>query len=332
MGLFLLFSGVFIAQKIQQRRQPVVKTRAAVKKDLFQTVSASGEVKAEKQATLKFQTSGKLVWVGVKEGDWVEKWQAIAKLDTYELERDLVNALRDYSKERADFEEEYRVTYREQTPYTALTDTVKRILEKNQWDLDKAVADVEISQQALKLATLVTPINGLVTQIDFPLAGVNITPATATFVVADPAVMFFEAEIDEVDIGKVQLGQKAFLALDAYPDEEIETEVTKIAFVAVTTSGGGTAFPVTVTLKENPEQKFKVGLNGDLEIIVDAKKDTLAVPSEAIFFEGQETYVKVWENSQIQKVTVQTGLETDTETEILEGLKEGQLVVISEAD
>jgi len=48
------------------------------KKDLLESVSASGKVEAEEEAVLTFQTSGRLAWVGVKEGDRVEQWQAIA--------------------------------------------------------------------------------------------------------------------------------------------------------------------------------------------------------------------------------------------------------------
>lgn len=329
-GAALVFFAVLIAVKLARGGQKEINTATVAKKGLIQVVSASGEVKAEQKLTLKFQTSGLLSWVGVKEGDWVKKWQAVAKLDTYELERDLINELRDYSKERADFEEEYRVTYREQTPYTALTDTVRRILEKNQWDLDKAVTDVEIAHEAVKLATMITPIEGIVTHIDVPIAGVNITPATATFTIANPALMVFEAEIDEVDIGKIRLGQTASLTLDAYPEEAIAGEVAKIAFQSVATSGGGTAFLVEVILPENINQKFRVGMNGDLDIVVDQKENVLVVPSEAVRYENGQAFVAIWENKQSKTVRVTTGLETENNIEIIEGLNENQLVVIGE--
>jgi macrolide-specific efflux system membrane fusion protein len=74
-------------------------------------VQSSGKTKADTSAELKFQTSGKLAWVNVKEGDAVEAYQAIAGLDPREVQKTLEKALRDYSSERNDFEEMWRVTY-----------------------------------------------------------------------------------------------------------------------------------------------------------------------------------------------------------------------------
>ena len=92
-------------------------------------------------------------------------------LDTRELQKKLQKALKDYMKERWDFEQErenYGITTDNLDSYT-LSNEVRRILEKNQFDLDKAVLDVELKDIALKYATLISPISGIVTHID-PLA------------------------------------------------------------------------------------------------------------------------------------------------------------------
>jgi RND family efflux transporter MFP subunit len=312
---------------------PIEKYETAKVKvqDLSQTVSASGEVVAEKQVTLKFQTSGKLAWVGVKEGDQVKKWQAIASLDKEELRQTLKKELNDYMNERWDFDqdrEDYLITSDDLDSYT-LENDIRRILDKAQFDLNNKVIDVEIADLAIRLATLVTPIDGIVVDIEEPVAGVNITPATAEFIIADPSEMKFVANIDETDIGLVRLGQKVTLVLDAY-EEEFEGEITKIAFSAVATSGGGTAFPIEIKLPENLNQKFKVGMNGDAEILVNSKADTLTVPSRAIKEEAGAAFVQVIEGREVRQVEVKTGLENDSKTEITEGLEDGQDVIISE--
>ncbi len=311
-------------KKVTAKPEQNYETAKVQKEDLTDTVSASGTLQAENQVELKFQTSGLLSWVGVKEGDKVQKWQAIASLDKRELEQNLLKTLRDYSKERNDFEETSRVTYQN----SILTDTVRRILEKNQWDLDKAVADVEIKNLTVKLATIVTPIEGIVTHIDVSVAGVNITPATATFTIANPDKMKFVANVDEADIGKVKVGQKVALTLDTYPEEEIEGEVAQVAFASVTTRGGGTAYPIEVYLPENKDFKFKVGMNGDLDIIISGVKDVLDIPSEAISQRDGKNYVRVIEGRQIKEVEVETGLATDTETQITKGLNEGETIIV----
>jgi len=312
------------------------KLATVKKKTLSQTVSASGTVQAENQAVLKFQTSGRLAWVGVKEGDFVRRGQAIASLDKRELEKKFKKELNDYLNERWDFEQT-QADYQETKERHLITDEIQRILDKAQFDLNNAVIDVEIADLAVKFATIVSPINGIVTQVESPLAGVNITPATAEFIIADPAVMKFVANVDEADIGNVKVGQKALVSLDAYPEEEFEGVVNKIAFAAVTTRGGGTAFPVEIILPENTDQRFKVGMNGDVEIVLDSRQDVLTVPLEAIRTKGGKTYVQVVEEpktswpfnrrSKIRETEVQLGIEGETEAEVISGLNPGELVI-----
>ena len=306
------------------KKQP--QTTEVRKEDLRLSVSATGTVQSENQVDLKFQTSGLLNWVGVKEGDKVQKWQAIASLDKRELEKNLIKTLKDYSKERADFDEETKVTYKDQI----ITDTIRRILEKNQFDLDKAVIDVELKDIVLKLASLVTPIAGIVTHIDVPVAGVNITPAGAIFTIADPEKMKFTANIDEVDISRIKVGQKVLITLDAYSEEQFEGTISKTSFASTTTKGGGTAFQIETKMPENKDLRFKVGMNGDIEIIVEEKKDVLTVPNQALYQKDGRDFVKILENGKAKEVEVKKGLETDTKTEIQEGLNEGQKVITSE--
>lgn len=305
------------------------ETTKVKKGDIRSTISASGKIEAENQVTLKFQTSGKLAWVGVKKGDRVKKWQAIASLDKRELEKTLKKELNDYLEERWDFEgdrETYHVTTDDLEKYT-LTNAVRRILEKAQFDLNNTVIDLEIADLALKLATITSPIDGIVTEIGSPIAGVNITPATAEFTIANPEVMVFKAKIDEADIGKIKEGQKAIVILDAYEDQEFEGTVAKIDFASTTTSGGGTAFSTEISLPANDNLLFKVGMNGDAEIIIEEKADVLHLPQGTIKEKDGRTYVEIIEGRKIKEIEVETGLSTDTQTEILSGLEKDQEVI-----
>lgn len=322
--MILAITVPFRVKATAEKNKP--QTVEVKKTDLRSTVSASGSIESESQVDLKFQTSGLLSWVGVKEGDQVKKWQAIASLDKRELEKNLLKALRDYNKERWDFDEDTQVTYQNEI----IDNTIRRILEKNQFDLDKAVADVEIKDLAIKLSTLVSPIQGIVTHIDEPIAGVNITPATAVFTVADPSGMKFVANIDEVDIANIKEGQKAIITLDAHPDQEFQGTVKKVSFAAITTRGGGTAFPIEVSLPENESLQFKIGMNGDVEIVLEEKENVLVVPNQALSEKKNQSYVKILQNGKSKEVAVKTGMEGETEIEITEGLQEGQQVITSE--
>ena len=319
----------FVARSILFPKKPQVSTTRAKSEDLILTVSASGKTESQNQVDLKFQTSGKLAWVGVKEGDEVKKWQAVASLDKEELKKRIEKAMNDYLEERWDFEQshaDYGTSGKSEEEWL-IADSAKRILEEAQFDLNNAVIDVELADITAKLATIVSPIEGIVTHIDTPVAGVNITPATAVFTVADPNSVIFVANVDEADIGQVSLGQKVKITLDAYLDQEFEGQVKKISFASITTTGGGTAFPVEISLPENQDLKFKVGMNGDVEIITQEKSGVLTVPSDAIWRRDDKNFVWKVVSGKAKKQEVKTGLEVEDKTEILEGLSEGEEVV-----
>jgi len=256
-------------RKIQAKKaEKVKKTEEAAALQTQQeneNLVLSGKVKAETQTTLKFQTSGKLIWVGVKEGEFVKKYQALASLDKRELEKKFQKEMNDYMNERWDFEQtqdDYKTTKEKYL----VTDAVKRILEKAQFDLNTIVLDAEIAKLAMEFSTLVTPIEGLVTHIDEPIPGVNITPATATFTVVDPQTVYFEAEADEEEVINLAKGAKAVLRLDAYSDKEFASEIIDISFAPIA-GKTTTTYAVKFTLPANDNLQFKLEMNGEAEIV-----------------------------------------------------------------
>jgi RND family efflux transporter MFP subunit len=295
------------------------------KQDIKQIVSASGSIASETEVDLKFQTSGLLAWVGVKEGDLVKKWQAIASLDTRALRKSLEQELIDYSKGRNDFEEMRLETYGEGTD---LTDTIKRILQKNQWDLNRAVLDVELQSITMQYATIISPIDGIVTHIDVPVPGVNITATTALFTIADPQNLEFIAKIDEVDIGFLEATQSAQIILDSYPDDPIDTFISSIDFASTTDSSGSTVYLARFKLNNPNLNHYRLGMNGEVIITTSQKSDVIAVPYQSIL-EDDQTEVQLIKEDQIIKVPVTTGIIGEDYIEITSGLTEGQTIVVS---
>lgn len=324
--IFILLGGWYVSgRSTKKQKLQTIETSRVTRGDFTNTVSSSGKTKASKSVDLKFQTSGKLSWVGVKEGDTVRQYQALASMDTREVRKGLEKALRDYSSERNDFEETRTVTYGGITPNQALTDTVKRILQKNQWDLEKAVLDVELKNLAVEFSTLVTPISGLVTHVDTPIAGVNITPASAVFTVADPSSLIFEANIDEIDVGQLSVGQLAIVNLDAFPEVTFSGTVNYISYISQTSSGGATVFPVKISL--DIPQQLRIGLNGDVTIELEKQENALMVPVEAIRDEGKEKYVYRNSGTAYEKITVVVSSQNDDVAIIESGLSDGEMVV-----
>lgn len=305
------------------------KTR--VKKDNIKAlISASGKIQSNTVITLKFQTAGLLTYVGVKKDDIVHKGQLIASLDQRELQKALQKKLNDYLNSRWDLEEDKQTTYKD----VALSDTIKRALDQNQFAMEKTVWDVEIADIALKFANLYSPIDGIVTAVDAPRAGVNITAATATFSVADYNDIAFKIDVDEVDIGRVKIGQLVDIKLDAYEGQKFMGVVDKIGFTSTTTTSGGTAFPVEVRFPDNADLRFKIGMNGDADIVTSVVDNTLVVPVDYVFENANgQKYVNLLDKSdQIKRATVKIGVETEDKAEILSGVKVNDVIVIPTTD
>lgn len=334
--LCLSVAGIIVRNKTTiLSKKTEFKTATVKKTDIKKTLSASGVIAAKEQAVLRFQTSGRLAWVGVKEGDYVEKWQAVASLDQRDLEKDLQKELLDYMDVRWDFEQDrddYSVSSDNLDQYN-LSNVAKRILQQNQFTLDRSVLDVEIKRIALEYSTLITPISGIVTLVEEPYAGVNITPANAEIKIANPDKLEIQVKVEEIDIGRVKIGQNALTTFDTYPDEELVSQVEAIDFSPTTVRGGGTAYIVKLPLTvNNREQKYKLGMNADIEIVLEEKNNILTVPIEAIKQRNGKTSVELLVNDQLQETTIETGIETEDEIEVTAGLKEDDKIVIQKKD
>ncbi|MFA6007225.1 MAG: efflux RND transporter periplasmic adaptor subunit [Candidatus Shapirobacteria bacterium] len=295
---------------------PVVQN---IKTDL----TLAGSVNASEIASLRFQNSGKLVWVGVKVGDRVKKYQAIASLDKAQLQKSLQSQFNNYRTNLSQFWDTQK-TYKDQI----VTDTVQRILDRTQYSLDNTVINYEIADMAIAESTLYSPIAGVVTGIDQPLTGTNITPATATFTIINPASVYFKSEIDQEDVSKVKVGQLATVTIDAFPGISFDSEITYLSFIPVE---GQTSTVYEIRFKlpvDNKDLTYRLGMDGDSVITLAEQDNALTVPIDALNDDNGKNYVWVKENDKLVKKYVSIGIENDTEVQILEGLNPNDSVVI----
>lgn len=313
-----IIGGIFYRRATAKEK---IETVTVSRQDIKQTLELSGSVDAGEKVDLHFQTAGKLNWVGVKEGDSVKKWHVIATQDVRSVEKNIKQDL-------ITFEQEVRDTDQARKNWEAdRRNTVLDLLKNAQGNLDSAVLDVEIKNLSLELSKLISPITGIVTHIDTPIAGVNITP-TNTFQIVNPDTLYFSAEVDEADISKVVVNQAATITLDAYSDQPINSSVSWIDFATSTSDGGGTVVLVKLTLPHQDALFYRLGLNGDVTITIDEKKDVLALPFEAIQDDDEGTFVTVKDGKETKRIAITTGIESDDAVEITSGLTEGAEVVI----
>ncbi len=326
LGIVLIIAlGIFFTAHSKASSVVALKFAHPITQNITKTLDVSGHIDAKEKVRLRFIAGGKLTYIGAKEGDQIKKWQTIATVDKATLEKQLDQDLNDYMKERWDFEE-----VQDANKNQALSLTERRSADKDQWDLENTVLDVEIRDIAIKNSALYSPIEGILTVASTSVAGMQIL-ATDYFEIVNPKTLTFRAAVDESDISLVKLGQKATLILDALSENELSTQVSYISYTSTETSGG-TAFIVEFPLTETKvSQLLRIGMNGDIKILLEEKQNVLTIPSIALIQRDDTTYVnvKTGENqSEEREVTV--GLETDELVEILSGLSESDEVVIPE--
>jgi HlyD family secretion protein len=185
--------------------------------------------------------------------------------------------------------------------------------------------------------------DGIVIQIDVEegetvIAGTTNIPGSTMMVIADPSETLTEVRVDEADIAQVEVGQSADIYAAAYPDTALSGTVQTIAAVARQTPGQQSlSFLVKILLDPQDELKILPGMSVRADIYTQSAEETLAVPIQAILYDdeveeedseaGTGTYVFLVEDGKTVRRDVKTGISSDSDQEVLEGLEEGDVIV-----
>jgi len=307
-------------------------TTYTVKKDtLRETLTISGELEAEEKITLRFPFSGLTSWVGVKKGDFVKKNQVIASLDQKELRKTLEKYLNTYMDSRWDFEQtkdEYRQPAQGYwgLPWEQRND-IDRALQKAQFDLNNSVLDVELKDITLKYANLISPINGIVTKIDAPVAGVHVTSTQSEFEITNPDSLYFSLLPDQTEVTKLNASMSASILFDSYTEENVAGYIEIIDFTPKT-GETNTVYEVKIRfpLQDETHTKYRLGMTGDATFTILEKPDVLVIPLTAVKIEKDKKFVYKKTGNKKEKVYVDVGIESDQMVEITGGLAEGDVI------
>lgn len=320
-ALIIISAGFLLFRNSTQTKSKTAESVKVKRGNLEERLTISGTIDAQEKTTLRFQTSGRLVWVGVKEGDMVKKYQSIASLDQREVQKTLQKYLNTYKESRNSFDQT-----QDNNKNQIISDSIKRTLENSQADLNNAVLDVELKNLSVEFANLFTPIEGIVTRVETPYPGVNITPASAEFDVVNPQTIYFAALADQTEVTNLKEVMQGNLTLDSYPDKTLSGNIKTIAFVP-TAGETGTVYTVKFLVNDdNSDYRYKIGMTGDVTFIIKRKDNVLNIPIKYIKENGGKKYVLVSINGKKGNKYVTTGMETDNDVEIVNGLTEDETV------
>lgn len=295
------------------------------KQNITQTLELSGEIDAKKYEDLHFLAGGLVTYLPFEEGDTVKRFQTIASLDQRSLKKTLQQYLNTYSKERNDFDTA-QDDNQEAIDVGNLNLELRRILDAAQYDLNNSVIDVELQDLVVQLSRLYSPFDGILVKSPITSAHVNVL-ATDIFTVVDPSTLFFNANLDESDLSKIDASMRVILELDAYPDQQMNSSITYVSYTSKELSTG-TTYEVDVPIPEEFLPDLRLGLNGTATIVLSEKANILTLPIEAVTEELDRSYVLVKNNGDVTEVDVKLGISDNNYIEILSGLNEGDKVVI----
>nr|WP_153446371.1 efflux RND transporter periplasmic adaptor subunit [Sinorhizobium medicae] len=290
--------------------RPVPLSVVAPKRgDAAEIVYASGVVEPRVWAKVTSTVRERIVEQCNCEGERVETGDALARLDDTEaqailgeLQARLSLAQEEYRRKLALAE---RNTISEQTVDRARTDV--------------AQLEALIAGQEARLAAYVlrAPSAGRVLRQDGEIGEVA-ELGTVLFWVGEPRPLIVEAEVNEEDIPRVEVGQKAYLRSDAFPERALEAVVDSI-----TPKGDPVTKTYRVRLGLPEDTPLRIGMSTDVNIVVRLSRNALIIPAAAV----SGTKVAVVKSRKAMLREIKTGIRGTNGVEVLSGLEESERII-----
>ena len=200
----------------------------------------------------------------------------------------------------------------------------------------QARAALDRAEEDLRNATITSPMDGLVLSRDVEVGDavssilVLGSQATLLMTLGDTSDVYVLGKVDEADIGKVYLGQKARIVVESFKERKFEGQITKISPLGVE-ENNVTTFEVRVSIA-NPGGELKANMTANAEIILEEKPDVLLVREAAVVYDrDRKTFLEVPDptsKSGRAKVAVELGISNGIQTELVAGLNEGDRVIL----
>lgn len=359
--LVILVLACLVFYFFNKEQKDIYITAKPINGDLSVTVIASGEVMAQDLVTVGAEVSGQIEKLYVSLGDSVKKGDLIAKIDSEKQQNELDKVLMQLKIYRANleqkkiafeiakkrFEREEKLYKAKATSLQSLEDSKNALslsrtnLTEIEARIEQANIDLDIAKKNLSYTNIVSPLDGVIVSLPVKegqtLNAMQIAPKIAE--VADLSKMEINLEISEADIPKIALGMEVVYKILAFNDESKKSSISSIDPALSTLSNGvyssqnrGSNSAVYYYAKakvDNSDGLLKIGMTTENSIIINQSKNTLYIPTSAIFKEGNATFVKVLKNGKATKKEIKVGIANSINSEILQGLSSDDEVIIT---
>jgi macrolide-specific efflux system membrane fusion protein len=345
-------------------------TANAVRMDIEESVLASGTLEAVKTVEVGAQVSGQLKKLHVALGERVKKGDLLAEIDPVLQQNSLRDAeaqvenLRAQKRSRQALLRQYELEYQRQKQMVAQDAAARADLESAQAQLESTRADIASLEAQIRKARIAVDTSGAnlgYTRIIAPMDGVVVSivteegqtvvstqSATTILKLANLDTVTVKAEISEADVTRVRPGQKVYFTILGEPDTRIFSTLRAIepapeesSSSSGTSSSAGSSTGSSSTAiyynglfdVPNPGHKLRVSMTAQVSIVLNEVKKAVCIPVTALCDKGKDgrCEVRVLRNNRPEIRRIRTGVSDNVQVQVIEGLREGEKVVIGDS-
>jgi membrane fusion protein (multidrug efflux system) len=296
-----------------------VQVAAAKSGEISTFLMQTTTIEAERQVEIIAKVSGQVIKLSAEEGLRVKNGDLLARLDEAELR---INFMQTSVSMETD---------------KAMLERAQNMLEKNliaeenyettrlQYESSKAAH--EAARLQLAYTSIRAPFDGVVTARNIEL-GQRVNVNQSLFIIADFNPLRAKIFVPEKDIGRIFVGQKAKITIEAEPGLEFAASVKMVSPVVDPSSGTS---KVTIDIDDD-RGKLKPGMFASVFITTETHQNALIMLKKALILESDRDQVYIYQNGKAHKVNLLLGFTSGDQVEVLSGLQEGDLVVIAGQD
>lgn len=300
--------------------------------DLQEFIEVTGKLEGNTDIVMTSETSGKIVRLSKRLGDWVSAGQEIGRVDNeavknrYDQAKSALSSA-ETSKETAELnmttsENLYKANNISLVEYKQ----AKIALKGAEANLDGARANMEASRQALNNSRLIAPVSGYIT--DFPLkVGQYLSTGAQVCTIVDSKVLIIKTGVGESDIKKLKKGQSVAINYPDYP----ETFKGIINGVGIKPLAGTATYPIEIQLS-NPSNKLLPGMVITAKILSNTYHNVIYTTYNNVRNVYDKNYVFVVNNNTAERREVELGVSVNEKVVIKSGLKAGERLVVEGSD
>lgn len=317
MLVLVIVAGAYAATRGKGKGEPEsdIRTEKVEIADVQVKVNEVGTVEPEVKVEVKSAVSGRVVDILVRDGDFVERGQLLARVEPdlnqaqslSETKNSLRSAEIAFQQAKSDFESNRSLfaqgllapaSQREsETRYLSAKQQYESALEKYRL-VEQSGIPIGRSATRFGRSNVSSPMKGIVLTRDVEIgetvtSGVSsFNAGTVLFTVADVSSMIVRAGVNEVDIAKIHAGQPVKVTLDAFPKVHFPARISRIA-PAVRVDDKVRVFDVEIRL-DTQGKELRSGMTANIEVAGEKKTKVLTVPVESVFLrdDGEIVYVK----------------------------------------